>query len=361
MIPLPRMGWVLFATRDKLHMQSALSRFALMRLALLASGLALGLTGVAAAAHSPGSTAKHCKAGSTTATIAGKHVCLKAGARCNKRLDAAYHRYRFHCHSGRLTRFPPPVGKPPVLADPPPPAGELVDIGGYRLHLECVGSGAPTIVFEPGNTGSRHGARRVQYALGAETRVCAYDRPGTVTPIAGSSDARPETVPPTSETFVRELHTVLTRGNVPGPYLLVGASFGGLLISAYTVHYPADVTGLVFIDSPAPASIVTTLPALIEPWEPGADLEPIRGVNFESRPVVVLATALSGEAPDIQRRSTNVLAASAKQYSHFVLADTPGLAYEAIRVALAAARAGGPLPRCAQTRLPQIGARCTTP
>jgi pimeloyl-ACP methyl ester carboxylesterase len=332
-----------------------------MRLALLASGLVLGLTGVAAAAHSPDSATKRCALGSTSAAIAGKHVCLKAGARCYKRLDAAYHRYRFHCHSGRLTRFPPPVGKPPVLAEPPPPAGELVDIGGYRLHVECVGSGAPTIVFEPGNTASRHAVRQVQYALGAATRVCAYDRPGTVTPIAGSSDARPATVPTTSETFVRELHTVLTRGNVPGPYVLVGSSFGGLLISAYTVHYPADVSGLVFIDSPAPAAVETVLPALIEPWEPGADLEPIRNVNFGSRPVVVLTTALPAEAPDIQRRSTNVLGASASQYSHFVYADAPGLAYEAIRIALAAARAGGPLPSCAQTVLPKIGARCTTP
>ena len=59
----------------------------------------------------------------------------------------------------------------------------------------------------------------------------------------------------TQETFVRELHTVLTNGNGPGPYVLVGASFGGLLISAYTAHHPADVAGLVFIDAVGPASI----------------------------------------------------------------------------------------------------------
>jgi pimeloyl-ACP methyl ester carboxylesterase len=334
----------------------------LVVLVLLVAGAAtagrpLGLAG----------TKKHCKAGSVAGTIAGKHVCLKAGARCTKRLDRAYHRYRFHCHSGRLTRFPAPAPpppaptpSPPTLAEPPAPGGGLIDVGGYRLHLECVGTGAPTIVFEPGNTASRHGARRVQYALSTESRVCTYDRPGTVSPIAGSSDPRPANVPPTSETFVRELHTVLTNANVPGPYLLVGASFGGLLISAYTAHYPAEVAGLVFIDAVGPAAAETIGNVIIEPWEPGADLDLIRGVTFGSRPVVILTTTLANEAADIRRRSANVVEAGAPQYGHFVLLETPGLAYEAIRVATAAVRAGGALPACAQTRLPRVGARCTT-
>ena len=337
-----------------------------LRLAVVAAGLALALGSVAAGAVTPAATAKHCKAGSTSATIAGKHVCLKPGARCTKRNDSAYHRYRFHCHSGRLTRFPAPPAPaprpvPPTLAEPPAPAGQLIDVGGYRLHLECAGTGAPTVVIEPGNTASRHGPRKTQYALAADTRVCTYDRPGTVTPIPGSSDPRPATVPATSETFARELHTVLANGNVPGPYLLVGSSFGGMLISAFTAHYPAEVAGLTFIDAVGPASVETLARNLIEPWEPGGDLALIRGMTFGSRPVVVLTTTLPAEAPDIQRRSTNVLVAGAPQYGHFVFLDVPGLAYEAIRVAVSAVRAGGTLPSCAATRLPQVGARCTTP
>jgi pimeloyl-ACP methyl ester carboxylesterase len=330
---------------------------------MFAAVLAVSGSAAPAASVAPTSTSRHCRAGSTPATIAGKHVCLRPGARCTTRLDRAYHRYRFHCHSGRLVRFPPAPrpAQPPPLPEPPPPAGQLVDVGGYRLHLECVGTGAPTVLLEPGNTASRHGVRKIQYALGTETRVCSYDRPGTVAPIAGSSDARPPTVPPTSETFVRELRTVLTNGHAPGPYVLVGASFGGLLISAYTAHHPADVAGLVFIDAVGPASIEATLRAIIEPWEPGADLDLIRGVNFESRPVVILTTTLPAEAADIQRRSTNALVAAAPQYSHFVSLDAPGLVYETIRVAVAAVRAGRALPTCAQTPLPQIGARCMTP
>ena len=338
-----------------------------MRLALLASGALLALTGAAAGGLLPGTPVKHCRAGSTSATIAGKHVCLKAGAKCSKRLDAAYHRYRFHCHAGRLTRFPapspPPSAKPPKLADPPAPVGELVDVGGYRLQLECVGSGSPTIVFEPGNTGSRHSVRMVQYALSNENRACSYDRPGTITPMPSASDPRPDSVPPTSETFTRELHTLLTKANVPGPYLLVGASFGGSLISAYTARHPADVAGLVFIDAVAPGASerIFSTGALIEIWDPRADLELLNGMSFGSRPVVVLTTTLVAEAPDIQRRSTNVLVAGAPQYSHFVFFEVPGLAYEAIRVAASALRGGGTLPKCAETVLPKIGARCTTP
>src|SRR5687768_12336555 len=118
------------------------------RTVLTIGSLALAGAAVAAGALSPASPARHCKAGSTSATIGGKHVCLRPGARCTKSLDRRYHRYRFHCHSGRLTRLPspaPPPAAPPTLPEPPAPAGALVDVGGYRLHLECVGAGSPTV------------------------------------------------------------------------------------------------------------------------------------------------------------------------------------------------------------------------
>jgi len=309
---------------------------------------------------------KHCKAGSTSATIGGKHVCLKAGVRCTKHLDRAYHRYRYHCHSGRLIRFAapapvPPVGTPPTLPDPPAPAGALVDVGGYRIHLECTGSAAPTIVIETGSTATRINYRRVQYALSTESRVCTYDRPGTTAPVAGASDQRPASVQPTSETFARELHTALRSANVPGPYVLAGTSFGGLLISAFTARYPSEVAGLAFIDAISPGSIDSWVPILLtdlEPWDGRADVNLLRGLSFESRPVVVLTTQQPGDIPDFQRRSSNIVVAQAPQYGHFVFLDAPGLAYEAIRVAASAVRAGGRLPTCAQTRLPQYGARC---
>jgi pimeloyl-ACP methyl ester carboxylesterase len=345
-------------------------RTSLSLLVVVASALAIAVTVSAAAARGADATCKPAK-------IAGKSTCLKVGQRCTSKLDRRYHAYGFHCHAGRVTRAttpkqptPPAPAPPPgptttgqpVLPEPPAPTGQLVDVGGYRLMLECVGTGSPTVVIEPGNTASRHVYRKIQYALGADTRVCTYDRPGTVTPLPSASDARPANVPSTSETFVRELHTLLTNANEPGPYVLVGSSFGGLLITAYTAHYPADVAGLAFMDAAGPASVEVTAVLIQEPWQPGADLDLIRGVNFGSRPVVVLATTLPDEAKDLQSRSTNVVGAVDPRYGHNVAQAAPGLVYEAIRIALAGARAGGgPLPKCAETPLPQIGARCTTP
>lgn len=332
-----------------------------LTIGLLALAGGAGATG----ALNPASPAGHCKARSTSATIGGKHVCLRAGARCTKGLDRQYHRYRFHCHSGRLTRFAappaPPPAAPPTLPEPPAPAGALVDVGGYRLHLECVGAGSPTVVFEAGAIATRHAARKVQYALSTETRVCSYDRPHTIVPVPSASDPRPVSVPSTSETFARELRTVLATAGERGPYLLAGASFGGLLLAAYLARYPDDVAGLVFLDAVGPGSVAGfarpgTLPEL---WDARADVDRIAGVSFGSRPVVVLTTTLEADGADIRRRGTNVLVAHAPQLPHIVLVEVPGLAYETVRVAVLALRSGGRLPACAATRLPAIGARCS--
>lgn len=90
--------------------------------------LVAGLIGLAATRDSPASARVACAAGAKAAVIAGKHVCLKAGGRCEKRLDRAYHRYRFHCHSGRLAPFsapaPKPMPTPPTLPEPPSPGGD---------------------------------------------------------------------------------------------------------------------------------------------------------------------------------------------------------------------------------------------
>lgn len=331
-----------------------------VRIVLIIGSLALAGAAVAAGALSPASPVRHCKAGSTSATIGGKHVCVRAGARCTKKLDRQYHRFRFHCHSGRLTRFATPaaVGIPPTLSEPPAPTGRLVDVGGYRIMLECAGSGAPTVVIEAGAVAPRLPYRKVQYALAADTRVCSYDRPGA---LPSASDPRPASVAATSATFSRELRTVLANAGERGPYLLAAHSFGGLLVSAFTARYPDDVAGLVFVDALAPARTAAfgTPGVLPETWDARADVALIESVAWAARPVVVLTTTTPLEAPDVRRRGTNVVIAAAPQYSHFVFSDVPGLAYEAIRVAIAAVRAGGPLPACAQTRLPQVGARCT--
>jgi pimeloyl-ACP methyl ester carboxylesterase len=124
----------------------------------------------------------------------------------------------------------------------PPPSGQLVDVGGYRLHLACQGDGSPTVVMEAaiGETGLLWSL--VQPAVAQLTRACVYDRAGL-----GWSDPSPE--PRTAAAMVDELHTLLSTAQVPGPYVLVGHSFGGLLVRRYAARYPQEVAGLVLVDS----------------------------------------------------------------------------------------------------------------
>ena len=123
-----------------------------------------------------------------------------------------------------------------------PPPGRLVDVGGFRLHIHCTGSGGPTVILDAGNGGSSLDWSLVQPGVATFTRVCSYDRAGY-----GWSDSGP--TPRMSERIVRELHTLLVNAGVPGPYVLVGHSFGGLNMRLYTYTYPQDVAGLVLVDS----------------------------------------------------------------------------------------------------------------
>jgi pimeloyl-ACP methyl ester carboxylesterase len=129
----------------------------------------------------------------------------------------------------------------PLPAEPQP-IGQLVDVGGYRLHLACQGEGSPTVVMEAaiGETGLLWSL--VQPTVAQRSRACVYDRAGL-----GWSDARPK--PRTALVMVEELRRLLANAEVPGPYVLVGHSFGGLLVQLYAARYPQEVAGLVLVDS----------------------------------------------------------------------------------------------------------------
>lgn len=122
--------------------------------------------------------------------------------------------------------------------------GQLVDVGPYRLHLECTGSGSPTVILEPGGGGSAASMGLIAPAVARDTRVCVYDRAGR-----GWSDFAAS--PPDGAQIATDLHTLLHRAHVPGPYVLAGHSFGGLYVRAYAAQYPQDVAGLVLLDSTA--------------------------------------------------------------------------------------------------------------
>ena len=126
-----------------------------------------------------------------------------------------------------------------------PAPGEMVDVGGYSLHLYCTGEGgrgAPTVVMDSGLGGSVLDWQLVQPEVAGFTRVCTYDRGG-----AGWSE--PGVQPRTSPQIVEELHTLLGNAGVQEPYVLVGHSFGGTNVQLYASQYPNEVAGMVLVDS----------------------------------------------------------------------------------------------------------------
>ena len=123
-----------------------------------------------------------------------------------------------------------------------PPPGQMVDVGGYRLHIKCTGEGSPTVVIESGWGEMSASWGWVQPEVAKITRVCTYDRAGM-----GWSEASPQ--PRTAREFAKELHTLLEKANEPGPYVLVGHSLGGYTMLVYAHDYPEEVSGLVLIDA----------------------------------------------------------------------------------------------------------------
>ena len=138
-----------------------------------------------------------------------------------------------------------PNRKESIDATAYPPPGQLIDVGGHRLHLNCTGSGSPTVVLEPGLGEVSPAMGWIAPVVARDTRVCVYDRAGR-----GWSD--PADGPQDAAQTAADLHTLLDRGHIPGPYVLAGHSFGGLYVLTFAATYPDQVAGLVLLDSTAP-------------------------------------------------------------------------------------------------------------
>jgi pimeloyl-ACP methyl ester carboxylesterase len=122
-----------------------------------------------------------------------------------------------------------------------PPPGRLIDVGGRKLHLHCTGAGSPTVILMAGGGAYSIDWALVQPKVAEVTRVCAFDRAGLAWSDRGPAD---ETV----EQTVSDLHAVL-RATEKAPYVLVGASIGGIFIRAYQRAFPGEIAGLVFSNS----------------------------------------------------------------------------------------------------------------
>jgi len=130
--------------------------------------------------------------------------------------------------------------------------GQLVDVGGRRLHLDCVGSGTPTVILESGLGEAAAYWGWIAMALAHDTKVCAYDRAGR-----GWSD--PAAVAQDGIAVATDLHVLLDRGQVPGPFVLVGHSSGAQYVRIFAGRYPEQVAGMVLLDG-QPAEVFESLP-----------------------------------------------------------------------------------------------------
>lgn len=132
-------------------------------------------------------------------------------------------------------------------APPVPRPGHLVDVGGWRLHLNCTGEAhpeRPTVILEAGLGDFSVEWSLVQPGVARFARVCSYDRAGD-----GWSELGPH--PRTFRQIVYELHTLLERGGEQPPYVLVGHSYGGWLVRLYQATYPSEVVGMVLVEAGA--------------------------------------------------------------------------------------------------------------
>ncbi|HEY3739573.1 MAG TPA: alpha/beta hydrolase [Bryobacteraceae bacterium] len=160
--------------------------------------------------------------------------------------------------------------------DPPPPIGKLVDVGGYRVHMHCTGEGSPTVFVIGGYSVDWD---LVQPQVAKFTRICTYDVSGTAW--SDGFHNHPGAAL-TCVDRVDEIHRLLNAAAIPGPYVFVGFSVGGLISRSYASKYPAEVSGVVFVDH------------AFTPRPPPRAAAPADS----SRPVVIFQTPITFTAED---------------------------------------------------------------
>ena len=292
---------------------------------------------------------------------------------------------------GKRAQVQPTV--PPVTPAPQPDFAGLVNIGGRKMYLECRGAGSPIVILESGyrndadiwSVQGEPGATMVLPGVSAITRVSAYDRPGTILDNTHFSRSDPVPMPRTAQDVVTDLHALLHAANIPGPYVLVGHSLGGLFVRLYASTYPDDVAGMVLVDAfsewvrdgmtsdqwtlykrfgfkdPPPGLVYKDLETIdvdisFDQMTKAKTVHPLRsislvviskGLPFDLSPWQPLPADFPGALESAWKAAQEKLAALvpnarhivATKSSHYVQIEQPALVIEAVRQVIGAVRA----------------------
>jgi len=245
----------------------------------------------------------------------------------------------------------------------------MVDIGGgMSLHLHCVGHGTPTVVIESGHGADGTSWSLVQSDFGRITRTCAYDRLGD----GFSSGPAPEHH--SFRQMAHELQALLERATIPGPYVLVAHSMGGINARLFQAEHPDEVVGMVLVDAETETSLQELIEILTSPGTPDElralvrnDLEPwTEDLRASARPLgdmplmVLSARGAEPTPPEfkpeqeaalrlkviaghemVAHLSTNSAHAIADHSGHFIQIDAPRLVVASVKQVVEAVRTHG--------------------
>ncbi len=247
---------------------------------------------------------------------------------------------------------------------------DAVDVGGYELYLQCVGTGDPTVVLEAGYGASGTSTWfQFQEQSAGLARMCTYDRAGI-----GLSDRRPNSAELTVALMAEELHTLLERAGEEPPFVLIGHSFGGFVVQHFALAYPEEVAGVVLEESnqvdEIPAYRLEHAGAWIEADQRidiGVTEDRLSGLDLGDMPLVVITAAVYEDVLDedlffsLQDRLAELSSTSvhvlAERSGHFVHDFNPPLVTQAVGSVVEAVRGDGSLPPCEDV-YPELGGEC---